>query len=232
MQTLRKSEDRGRTRTDWLDSRHTFSFGNYYDPRHAGFRDLLVINEDRVVPGAGFPTHPHRDMEIVSYVLSGALEHKDSLGTGSVIRPRELQRMSAGTGIRHSEYNASATEPVHFLQIWIVPERSGLPPGYEQKRLPGRDGSSGLDLIGSRNGRHGSVSIRQDVDLLRAVVQPNEAVSYVLRDGRAAWVQAVAGRAWANGALLEAGDGLAVSGEPSLEIRGETPAELLVFDLA
>ena len=181
---LRKADDRGPTNLGWLDSRHTFSFGHYYDPRFSGFHDLLVINEDRVAPGAGFPPHPHGDMEILSYVVAGALEHRDSLGNGSVIRPGELQRMSAGTGIRHSEHNASKTEPVHFLQIWITPERNGIEPSYEQKRLPPPDGTSRLDLIGSRDGRGGSVTIHQDVDLYRATVRAGDTLSLDIRDGR------------------------------------------------
>ena len=229
---LRKAGDRGPTNLGWLDSRHTFSFGHYYDPRFSGFRALLVINEDRVAPGAGFPPHPHSDMEILSYVVAGALEHRDSLGTGSVIRPGELQRMSAGTGIRHSEHNASKTEPVHFLQIWITPERNGLAPSYEQKRLPPRDGGSRLDLIGSRDGRGGSVTIHQDVDLYRATVRAGDTLSLDIRDGRGAWVQAVAGRATVSGTSVSQGDGLALTSEDEVRVTAEEDAELLIFDLA
>lgn len=229
---LRKAGDRGPTNLGWLDSRHTFSFGRYYDPRFSGFRDLLVINEDRVAPGAGFPSHPHSDMEILSYVVAGALEHRDSLGNGSVIHPGELQRMSAGTGIRHSEHNASNTEPVHFLQIWITPERNGIEPSYEQKRLPAPDGTSRLDLIGSRDGRGGSVTIHQDVDLYRATVRAGDTLSLDIRDGRAAWVQAVAGRATVSGTSISQGDGLALTSEDEVRVTAEEDAELLMFDLA
>ena len=229
---LRKADERGPTNLGWLDSRHTFSFGHYYDPRFSGFHDLLVINEDRVAPGAGFPPHPHGDMEILSYVIAGALEHRDSLGNGSVIRPGELQRMSAGTGIRHSEHNASKTEPVHFLQIWITPERNGIEPSYEQKRLPPPDGTSRLDLIGSRDGRGGSVTIHQDVDLYRATVRAGDTLSLDIRDGRAAWVQAVAGRATVSGISVSQGDGLALTSEDQVRVTAEADAELLIFDLA
>ncbi len=229
---LRKADDRGPTNLGWLDSRHTFSFGHYYDPRFSGFHDLLVINEDRVAPGAGFPPHPHSDMEILSYVVAGALEHRDSLGTGSIIRPGELQRMSAGTGIRHSEHNASDIEPVHFLQIWITPERKGLEPSYEQKRLPPPGDNSRLDLIGSRDGRGGSVTIHQDVDLYRATVRPGDTLSLDIRAGRAAWVQAVAGRATVSGIWVSQGDGLALTGEDDVRVRAGDEAELLIFDLA
>ena len=234
MLQLRKADDRGPTRIDWLDSRHTFSFGHYRDPRFTGFRDLLVINEDRVAPGGGFAPHAHADMEILSYVVAGALEHKDSLGTGSVIRPGELQRMSAGTGIRHSEYNASQTEPVHFLQIWIVPERKGLPASYEQKSLPAPDGVSRLDLIGSPDGRDGSVTVHQDVAIHRALLPAGGAELILpIGTGRAAWVQMVAGRATINGTAMAAGDGLAITDEPAvLMAAGDDDAELLVFDLA
>jgi quercetin 2,3-dioxygenase len=229
---LRKADERGPTNLGWLDSRHTFSFGHYYDPRFSGFHDLLVINEDRVAPGAGFPPHPHGDMEILSYVVAGALEHRDSLGNGSVIRPGELQRMSAGTGIRHSEQNASKTEPVHFLQIWITPDRNGIEPSYEQKRLPPPDGTSRLDLIGSRDGRGGSVTIHQDVDLYRATVRAGDTLSLDIRVGRAAWVQAVAGRATVSGISVSQGDGLALTSEDQVRVTAEDEAELLIFDLA
>ena len=232
MISLRRADDRGATRLDWLDSRHTFSFGGYRDPRFSGFRDLLVINEDEVAPGAGFPTHPHRDMEIVSYIVAGALAHRDSLGTGSVIRPGELQRMSAGTGIRHSEYNASQSEPVHFLQIWITPAGSGLAPGYEQVALPAVDGTSRLDRIGGHTGGAQAVTIHQDVEVWRASVQAGETLELPLAPGRAAWVQVVAGRASVDGCEAGAGDGLAVESEPQITMTGIDAAELLVFDLA
>jgi quercetin 2,3-dioxygenase len=236
MLIVRKSRDRGPTKIGWLDSKHTFSFGGYRDPAHTGFSHLLVINEDRVIPGAGFETHGHSDMEIISYVIAGALEHKDSIGTGSVIRPGEVQRMSAGTGIRHSEFNASQTEPVHFLQIWIEPERWGLPPSYEQKPLPRLDGGGAqLDLIGSRDGSGGSVTIHQDVSLYRAHLPANTKESVSVGPGRRAWVQVVRGAVRVNDISLSAGDGLAVTEEPMLRLAGEDPeepAELLIFDLA
>ena len=213
---LRKADERGPTNLGWLDSRHTFSFGHYYDPRFSGFHDLLVINEDRVAAGAGFPPHPHGDMEILSYVIAGALEHRDSLGNG----------------FRHSEHNASKTEPVHFLQIWITPERNGIEPSYEQKRLPPPDGTSRLDLIGSRDGRGGSVTIHQDVDLYRATVRAGDTRSLDIRDGRAAWVQAVAGRATVSGISVSHGDGLALTSEDQVRVTAEEDAELLIFDLA
>ncbi|MGH8502418.1 MAG: pirin family protein [Gammaproteobacteria bacterium] len=230
---LRAADARGRAKTDWLDSRHTFSFGHYYDARYTGFRDLLVINEDRVVPGGGFATHGHRDMEIISYVLEGALEHKDSIGTGSVIRPGELQRMSAGTGIQHSEYNHSQSEPVHFLQIWITPDSDDLPPSYEQKVLAALGEGSRLDLIGSRDGRDGSVTIHQDVNLYRAWVRAGESLRLDLREGRHAWLQVARGAASVNDVKLAAGDGLAVSNQSGLTIEAaKDHAEILVFDLA
>ncbi len=233
MHELRRAHERGPTNFGWLDSRHSFSFGAYYDPRHAGFRDLLVINEDRVAPGAGFAAHDHRDMEILSYVIAGALKHRDSLGNGSIIRPGEIQRMSAGTGIRHSEDNASDTEAVHFLQIWVRPQRLGLPPGYEQKSLPTAGATSRLDLIGAESGGDSCVTIHQDVNLWRAVLavgHPGLALPIVR--GRYAWVQAVRGQAVVNGVGLNAGDGLKLSDEAEVTMHALTPAELLIFDLA
>lgn len=232
MLKLRKSEDRGVTRLDWLASRHTFSFGSYVDPRLAGFRDLLVINEDRVAPGAGFPTHAHCDMEILSYVIAGALAHRDSLGTSSVIRPGELQRMSAGTGIRHSEYNASSTEPVHFLQIWIRPQTEGLAPGYQQLPLAEPDGSSRLDVIASPDGRAGSVTIHQDAVVYRAMLRAGDERRLALGADRAAWVHLVVGDALVNELPVSAGDGLAITGEDGVRMMATTGAEVLVFDLA
>ena len=227
----RSSEDRGKANFGWLDSRHTFSFGHYYDPKHMGFGPLRVINEDRVAPGGGFPTHPHADMEIISYVLEGALAHKDSLGTGSEIRPGDVQRMSAGTGIRHSEFNASAAEPVHFLQIWILPERKGLQPGYEQKRFSHDEKRCKLRLIGSRDGREGSVTIHQDVDLYATVLAPGEAVSHVLAMGRLAWVQLARGAITLNGAPLNAGDGMAIENVSELRLEAQEDSEILLFDM-
>ncbi len=228
---VRRSEDRGQTNFGWLQSRHSFSFGDYYDPRHMGFGPLRVINEDRVAPGGGFPTHAHRDMEIVSYVLEGGLEHKDSLGTGSVIRPGDVQRMSAGTGVRHSEYNASGTEPVHFLQIWIVPEREGLKPSYEQKAFEAAEKRGKLRLIGSRDGREGSVAIHQDAKLYATLLEAGEAVSHTLEAERGAWVQVAKGSIAVNGQRLKAGDGMAVEGAGDLRLEAETNAEALLFDL-
>ena len=230
---LRKSEERGRANFGWLDSKHSFSFGHYYDTDHMGFGALRVINDDRVAPGGGFPTHPHGDMEIISYVLEGALQHKDSIGTGSVIRPGDLQRMSAGTGIRHSEFNASKTEPVHFLQIWIVPEKKGLTPSYEQKTFSTEEKRGTLRLIGSRSGRYGSVTIHQDVDLYASVLGDGDAVSHEVKPGRAAWIQVASGRVSLNGQQLSAGDGVAVETSGSLDLAGTTDgAEVLLFDLA
>ncbi len=229
MFAIRPAAERGRTHIDWLDSRHSFSFGEYMDPRHMGFRALRVINEDRVAPGAGFPTHAHRDMEIVTYVLDGALEHKDSLGNGSVIRPGEVQRMSAGTGIRHSEFNNSKSAPVHFLQIWILPERQGLPAGYEQKSFehsPGR-----LQLIGSRDGRDGSVTIHQDMDLHCGMLRRGDRIEHGLRRGRYAWIQVARGAVSLNGQDLQQGDGAAVGGEERLALVAGKDAEIILFEL-
>jgi redox-sensitive bicupin YhaK (pirin superfamily) len=231
MITIRRSDERGHGRHGWLDSRHTFSFANYRDPRFVGFGPLLVINEDRVAPGAGFPTHPHRDMEILTWVLEGALEHKDSTGTSAVIRPGELQRMSAGTGIRHSEFNHSKTEPVHFLQIWITPEREGLPPGYEQKSFAGKI-EGGLRLIASHNGRDGSIIVHQDADVWSAHLARDQESELSVAAGRGQWVQVTRGEVRLNGERLVAGDGAALEGESVLRIRGTEPADLLVFDMA
>lgn len=230
---LRKGDERGPTKLGWLDSKHTFSFGGYRDPRHQGFRDLLVINEDRVTPGAGFGRHGHADMEIISYVLDGALGHKDSIGTNGVIRPGEIQRMSAGTGIEHSEMNASADEPVHFLQIWIKPGERGIAPGYEQVAMPPVAGPAQLDLIAGRDGGEGAVTLHADARIYRASLQPGGSLDVPIPQGRHAWVQTVRGDATANGQPLATGDGLAISDEPKLSLTGGTTvAELLVFDLA
>ncbi|SFJ98114.1 pirin family protein [Methylocapsa palsarum] len=240
MMKLRKAGERGPTKIDWLDSRHTFSFGGYRDPNHTGFRDLLVINEDRVKPGAGFNPHAHQDMEIISYVIDGALEHKDSIGNGSVIRPGEIQRMSAGSGIRHSEFNASKTDPVHFLQIWIAPERAGIAPGYEQAALPPVSAPAQLDLIAAPSGGPGAVELHQDARIYRGSLEPGAAAELSVATGRHAWVQVVKGAAKVNGIAVAAGDGLAISGEPKLSFEGAKlssenegeKAELLIFDLA
>jgi redox-sensitive bicupin YhaK (pirin superfamily) len=230
--TLRKANERGRANFGWLDSRHTFSFGHYYDPAHMGFGPLRVINDDRVAPGGGFPTHPHSDMEIVSYVLDGGLQHKDSIGTGSVIRPGDVQRMSAGTGIRHSEFNASKTEPVHFLQIWIVPEQRGLEPSYEQKTFAPAEKRGRLRLVASRDGRDGSITIHRDVNLYATLLGRGESVSHELAAGRLAWVQVASGSATINGTPVSAGDGVAVKDPGGLTLAGTDDAEILLFDMA
>jgi redox-sensitive bicupin YhaK (pirin superfamily) len=231
MITVRPGRERGHTRIGWLDSRHSFSFGDYYDPDHMGFHTLRVINEDRVTPGAGFGTHAHRDMEILSWVLGGTLAHKDSMGNGGHIRPGELQRMSAGTGVRHSEMNPSADEPVHFLQIWIMPEEPGVQPGYEQRAFPESERRGALRLVASRGGREGSVSLNQDADVYATVLEAGAKLEHVLRPGRRAWVQVTEGAVVANGARLDAGDGAGIVDEPSVRIEAADPAALLVFDL-
>lgn len=230
--TLRPAGERGRADLGWLDSRHTFSFAHYHDPAHMGFGPLRVINEDRVRPGGGFAPHSHSDMEIVSYVLEGSLEHKDSLGTGSVIRPGEVQRMSAGTGIQHSEYNASAELPVHFLQIWILPERKGLAPGYEQRSFPAEELRGRLRLLGSRDGRDGAVTIHQDVAMYGARLDRGEGAQLPLAAGRIAWVQVARGSVTVNGKRLAAGDGAAIEQERAVSLGDAEDAEVLVFDMA
>jgi redox-sensitive bicupin YhaK (pirin superfamily) len=229
---LRCSADRGQTKLDWLDSRHTFSFGDFYDPQQMGFSHLRVINEDRVSPGAGFGTHSHRDMEIITYVLEGALAHKDSTGTSSVIRPGEVQRMSAGTGISHSEYNASQDEPVHFLQIWIIPDQTGLPPGYEQRAFPFGDNRGGLTLIASKDGRDESVTVHQNVDVWAARLAAGEQATLHLKRSRHGFAQAARGAVTLNGTALNAGDGAAIDQEEILELKAVDDAEILIFDLA
>ncbi len=228
---LRPAHERGHTDIGWLDSYHSFSFGDYYDPNQIGFRALRVINDDRVAPDMGFGTHPHRDMEIITYVLDGALEHRDSLGNSSVIRPGDVQRMSAGTGILHSEFNASQTAPVHFLQIWILPEQKGLPPSYEQRTIATAEKRGKLRLIASHDGREGTVTVHQDVDLYAAVLAPGEEVAHDLQPGRQGWVQIARGSATLNGVRLQTGDGAAVSEEESITLRANEEAEVLVFDL-
>jgi len=229
---IRRAEERGAANFGWLDSRHTFSFGDYYDAKQMGFGPLRVINEDRVSPGQGFGTHGHKDMEIISYVLEGALEHKDSIGTGSVIRPGDVQVMSAGTGIRHSEFNHSKTEPVHFLQIWVVPDREGIAPRYEQKTFPDVDKRRKLRLVGSSDGRDGSVVVHQDVRLFAALLNSGEQVTHALQSGRKSWLQVVRGSVTMNGRDLDAGDGAAITGEPALVVTATVDAtEILLFDL-
>ena len=230
MISMRKAAERGAADHGWLDTRHTFSFADYHDPEHAEFRSLRVLNEDRVAPASGFPPHGHSDMEILTIVLEGGLRHRDSLGNTSVIRPGEVQRMSAGTGVVHSEMNDSRTEPVHFLQIWIHPERRGLAPGYEQKDFSKADGP--LVTVASRDGRDGSVTVHQDVSVHRARLAPGDEIVHALRPGRHAWVQAVRGTFDVNDASLEAGDGAAVSGEKSVRLRATSEADALLFDLA
>ena len=232
MITVRHGDERGRTRFNWLDSRHTFSFGDYRDPQHMGFSDLRVINEDRVTPGAGFPTHSHSDMEIITYVLEGTLAHKDSTGTSSVIRVGDVQRMSAGTGISHSEYNASPTEPVHFLQIWILPNQSGLKPGYEQRSFDLEKNSGSWVLVAAPDARDGAVKVHQDAEISLAVLPEGQALSYSLKPGRAAWLQVARGSLTLNGTALRAGDGAAIYQENMLEMKRVERAEVLVFDLA
>ncbi|MBR8837442.1 MAG: pirin family protein [Stigonema ocellatum SAG 48.90 = DSM 106950] len=222
---------RGRTKIGWLDSYHTFSFGNFYDPNRMGFRSLRVINDDLVVPGAGFPTHGHRDMEILTYVLSGAVEHKDSLGTGSIIRPGEAQIMSAGTGIMHSEFNPSQTEPLHLLQIWILPNQEGIKPRYEQKAFPLEERRGKLRLIAAKDGRDGAVTIYQDVDLYTSILDKGDVVNYHVKPERYAWLQMAQGVGTLNGEELRAGDGVQLNGEQQLEISTEVGAEILLFDL-
>jgi len=230
MQAIRHADDRGLANLGWLNSRHTFSFGHYYDPKFMGFGPLRVINEDRVKPGQGFGTHGHKNMEILTYVIEGALAHKDSMGTGSVIRPGDVQRMSAGTGIRHSEFNASKTEPVHFLQIWITPEKDGIQPSYEEKTFSPAEKQGELRLIGSRM-PDGSLKIHQDVDLYATRLSTAQSVTHSLGDGRKVWVQVVRGSVTLNETELRAGDGVALEGAQSIELTGRSDAEVLLFDM-
>jgi redox-sensitive bicupin YhaK (pirin superfamily) len=232
MINVRRASERGRTRTNWLDSNHTFSFNRYFDPRYTGFRDLLVINEDFVRPGEGFGTHSHQNMEILSYVVEGALEHRDSSGGSGVIRPNELQRMTAGTGVSHSEFNASKTMPVHFLQIWIVPDRDGLKPSYEQRSFPPVERRGRLRLIASIDGANGSVTIHQNVKVHDGLFAAGEKVAYRLDRGRPAWVQVIKGTVAVNGTPLHGSDGAAISEETLLDIEAKDEAEILLFDLA
>lgn len=230
MMKIRKAEERGQANYGWLDTHYTFSFANYYDPKHMGFRALRVINDDLVGPGGGFDTHGHRDMEIITYVLSGQLEHKDSMKNGRVIRPGEIQYMSAGTGVRHSEFNPSATEPVHLLQIWILPDQQGLKPRYAERtgsQLPG----GRLNLVASKTGRGGSIEIHQDADLYLARLSPGETVTHRLAPQRHAWVHVAEGELVLNGQSLRAGDGAALSEENLLELKAQAPSQVLLFDL-
>jgi quercetin 2,3-dioxygenase len=231
MLALRHHSERGHENHGWLDTWHSFSFADYHDPRYMGYSVLRVINEDRVEPGAGFPTHGHRDMEIISYVLEGALEHRDSLGNTSVIRPGEVQRMSAGTGVRHSERNPSNSEPVHFLQIWILPNRTGIEPGYEQKRFHPNAISGHLHLVASPDGRNSSVSIHQDAQVFVTRLEGDESAIHVVAEGRRAYVHVARGFARVNGERLVAGDGLRIEDEPGVRLGADGSAEILLFDL-
>ncbi|WP_119462644.1 pirin family protein [Rhodospirillaceae bacterium SYSU D60014] len=228
---VRDRNTRGRTQLGWLDSRHTFSFGHYHDPNHMGFGALRVINDDRVAPGAGFDEHSHADMEIITYVLQGALEHKDSLGNGSVISPGDVQRMSAGTGVTHSEYNPSSSEPVHFLQLWIIPDARGITPSYEQKRFRLDERQGRLRLIGNRWGSEGAITIHQDVAIYAAEIAEGERIAYQLADGRKAWVHVARGIVRLNGDELREGDGAAIADERKIVLDTEHRAEVLLFDL-
>ncbi len=233
MINIRPANERGNANFGWLDSKHTFSFGNYYDPNHMGFASLRVINEDKIQPSKGFGTHSHQNMEIISYVLEGELEHKDSIGNGSVIRPGDLQRMSAGTGISHSEFNASKTDGVHFLQIWIVPENKGIKPSYEQKHFPPAENLGKLRLVGSQDGRDNSVTIHQDVNLYVAALNKDDKVEYSMNHSRSVWLQVVRGALDINSQILSAGDGAAISQENKIVIAATIDnTEVLLFDMA
>lgn len=232
MLTLRKSHERGHMNHGWLDTYHTFSFASYYDPKHQGFRSLRVLNDDRVQGGAGFGTHPHRDFEIISYVVDGALAHRDSMGNGSVIRSGDVQRMTAGTGVTHSEYNHSAADAVRFLQIWLKPNQIGLRPGYEQKQFTNEEKRDRLRLIVSLDGRDGSLKVNQDVSLYASVLSAGKRVEHRIAAGRHAWLQVVNGNITANGAALGRGDGASLSDERLLTIEATSDAEFLLFDLA
>ncbi len=230
MITIRKADERGHTDAGWLDSHHSFSFGHFFDPNAMGFGPLRVINDDRVAGGGGFPPHPHADMEIISYVLEGALQHRDSLGTGSVIRPGDVQRMSAGTGIRHSEFNASATEPVHFLQIWILPEADGFAPSYQQTSFA-EDLADRLRLVASRDGRDGALTLHRDVDLYAGRLKAGTKVEHAFAPGRLGWLQVDRGGVTLNGQPLGEGDGAAIERQNSLSIVADDDAEILLFDM-
>ncbi|HEU5190820.1 MAG TPA: pirin family protein [Methylomirabilota bacterium] len=232
MITVRPGKERGHFDHGWLDTYHTFSFSQYHDPAHMGFRSLRVINEDRVEPGAGFPPHSHRDMEIITYVLAGGLAHKDSMGNASTIRPGNVQRMSAGTGVTHSEYNGSDTEPVHLLQIWILPQARNLPPSYEEKIFSAADKQGRLRLVASQDARDGSARIHQDASVYASLLEPGQTVRHPLAAGRGAWIHLVSGAATVNGKLLTTGDGAAIEQEADVEIVATAATELLLFDLA
>lgn len=229
---VRRASERGNAHYDWLDTWHTFSFDTYYDPAHMGFRSLRVINEDRVEPGKGFGMHGHRDMEIITYVLKGALEHQDSLGTGSVLRPGEFQRMSAGTGIRHSEFNPSTTEPVHLYQIWLLPDQKGLAPSYEQKAFPEVQRRGRLRLVASPDAQDGSLLIHQDARVYLSTLDADQETEHELQPGRHAWLQVLRGAATVNGQSLGTSDGAAITAERAVTVRATAPSEIMLFDLA
>ena len=231
MISIRKSNERGHFDHGWLNTYHTFSFDQYYDPRHMGFRSLRVINEDFVASGRGFPTHGHRDMEIITYILEGALKHQDSMGNGSVIRPGDVQRMTAGTGVRHSEQNASNTERVHLLQIWILPHTVDLEPGYEQKAFSEDERRGELRLIASEDGRDGSVTVHQDISLFASILDAGQEVEQPMDQMRHAWIQVARGSVTVNGEKAQQGDGVVITGESKLMIKADEPAEILLFDL-
>jgi redox-sensitive bicupin YhaK (pirin superfamily) len=232
MMQVRLAADRGRADHGWLDSRHTFSFADYHDPRYMGFGTLRVINEDRVQGGGGFGTHGHRDMEIISYVLEGALEHKDSMGNGSVIRPGDVQRMTAGTGVQHSEFNHSKSDLVHFLQIWILPERRNLPPGYEERRFSDAEKRDRLRLVASRDGREGSVTVHQNIEIYAALLGAGRDVVHVTERTRKQWLQIARGQVAVDGTTLQAGDGAAFAYDEKITIRAAADSEILLFDMA
>lgn len=231
MIVVRKAEERGHAHHGWLNTYHTFSFANYYDPNYLGFRSLRVINEDRVIAGAGFGTHGHRDMEIITYVLEGAIEHKDSIGNGSIIQPGEVQRMSAGTGILHSEFNPSKKDPVHFLQIWITPNENGISPSYEQQKFDLQNATGQLQLIAA-HGKNGAVTVHQDMNLYAGILESGDRISYSLKPQRHAWIQVARGAVSVNGISLDTSDGAAISEESELTIEATEKAEVLLFDLA
>jgi redox-sensitive bicupin YhaK (pirin superfamily) len=232
MLTIRRSRERGHFNHGWLNTYHTFSFDQYYDPRYMGFRDLRVINEDFVAPGRGFPQHGHRDMEIITYILAGALKHEDSMGNGSVIRPGDVQRMTAGTGVRHSEQNASSEEPVHLLQIWILPNTQELSPGYEQKAFSEAERHNTLRLIASAEGREGSVMVHQDISLFASIIDAGKTVEHTLNPSRYGWLQIARGAVEVSGERTGQGDGVVIVAESELKLVAEEPAEVLLFDLA
>jgi len=232
MIVIRRAEDRGAVNMGWLNAKHSFSFGNYFDPEHMGFGSLRVINEDRIEPAQGFGTHGHKDMEIITYIIDGALEHKDNMGNGSVIKRGDVQRMSAGTGVMHSEFNHSAEEQVHLLQIWILPERVEITPGWEEKTFPEPDKRNRLCLIASRDARDGSLAIHQSLDLFASILGKNAEVLHRFDSGHCGWVQMVSGQVSLNGELLNAGDGAAIEGITELNLQADSDSEFLLFDMA